>query len=66
MPEKLRDPPEGVVQLRINADTGLRDDSSSMSDWFLNEFTPRRSEDSLSPAALPGTPAQRDVRDQLF
>ena len=66
VPEKLRDPPEGVVQLRINADTGLRDDSSSMAAWFRNEFTPRRSEDSLSPAAVPGTPAQRDVRDQLF
>jgi penicillin-binding protein 1A len=66
VPEKLRDPPEGVVQLRINADTGLRDESSSMSDWFLNEFTPRRSEESLAPAAIPGAPAQRDVRDQLF
>jgi penicillin-binding protein 1A len=66
VPEKLRDPPEGVVQLRINADTGLRDESSSLSDWFLNEFTPRRSEESLAPAAIPGAPAQRDVRDQLF
>jgi penicillin-binding protein 1A len=66
VPEKQRDPPEGVVQLRINADTGLRDESSGLSDWFLNEFTPRRSEDSLAPISLPGAPQPRDVRDQLF
>jgi penicillin-binding protein 1A len=66
VPEKQRDPPEGVVQVRINPDTGLRDDSSNISDWFLSEFTPRRSEDSLAPISLPGTPANRDVRNQLF
>ncbi len=66
IPEKQRDPPDGVVQLRINAETGLRDESSALSDWFLNEFTPRRSEDALAPISLPGAPTQRDVRDQLF
>jgi penicillin-binding protein 1A len=67
VPEKLRDAPDGVVQVRINPDTGLRDDSSNLSDWFLTEFTPRRSEDSLAPISMPGTPATtRDVRDQLF
>jgi hypothetical protein len=54
------------VQVRINPDTGLRDDSSNVSDWFLSEFTPRRSEDSLAPISLPGAPTTRDVRDQLF
>jgi penicillin-binding protein 1A len=66
VPEKVREAPDGVVQVRINPDTGLRDDSSSVSDWFLSEFTPRRSEDSLAPISLPGAPTTRDVRDQLF
>jgi len=66
VPEKLREPPDGVVQLRINAETGLRDESSNLSEWFLSEFTPRRSEDSLAPISLPGAPTTRDVRDQLF
>jgi penicillin-binding protein 1A len=66
VPEKARETPEGVVQLRINPDTGLRDDSSNVSDWFLNEYTPRRSEDSLAPISLPGAPASPDVRNQLF
>ena len=69
LPERQREAPEGVVQLRISPETGLRDDSSNLSDWFLSEFTPRRSEDSLSPISLPGAAAptqSRDVRDQLF
>jgi penicillin-binding protein 1A len=69
IPERVREAPEGVVQVRINAETGLRDDSSNVADWFLNEFTPRRSEDSLAPVSIPGVPApaqSRDVRNQLF
>jgi len=67
VPEKVMEPPEGVVSVRINPETGLRDDSSSVSDWFLNEYTPRRSEDSLAPVSAPGIPTPtRDVRDQLF
>ena len=67
VPELTRDPPPGVVSLRINPDTGLRDDSSRVSDWFLAEFTPRPAQDALAPAlALPGAAPARDVRDQLF
>jgi len=65
VPEKLPDPPPGVVSIRINPESGLRDDGSSLSDWFLAEFTPRAREDSFTPALTPG-PAARDVRDQLF
>lgn len=66
VPEQPYEQPTGVVAMRINPDTGLRDDSSRMTDWFLAEFTPRQQQDSLAPAVLPaGTPA-RDVRDQLF
>ena len=66
MPEQSRvTPPEGVVSVRINPETGLRDDSSRFPDWFLAEFTPRMSQDALAPAICRGDPA-RDVRDQLF
>ena len=66
VPEVVRDPPPGVVSLRIDPDTGLRDDSSRLSDWFYAEFTPRTSQDVLAPALAPGSAPARDVRDQLF
>ena len=66
VPEALPDAPPGVVSLRINAETGLRDDTSRLSDWFLAEFTPRMQMDALAPAAMPGAAPSRDVRDQLF
>jgi penicillin-binding protein 1A len=66
VPEEVPEPPSGVVSLRINPDTGLRDDSSKFSDWFMAEFTPRMAQDALAPALMPGTAPARDVRDQLF
>jgi penicillin-binding protein 1A len=66
VPEQIADAPPGVVSMRINPDTGLRDDSSRVSDWFLAEFTPRMAQDALAPAAMPGAAPSRDVRDQLF
>jgi penicillin-binding protein 1A len=66
VPEQVMEPPSGVVSIRINPDTGLRDDSSRVSDWFLAEFTPRMAQDALAPAAMPGATPARDVRDQLF
>jgi penicillin-binding protein 1A len=66
VPEQVAEPPSGVVSMRINPDTGLRDDSSRVSDWFLAEFTPRMAQDALAPAAMPGAAPARDVRDQLF
>jgi penicillin-binding protein 1A len=67
VPEQAYEPPSGVVSLRINPDTGLRDDSSRYSDWFLSEYTPRMSQDALAPATMvPGATPARDVRDQLF
>jgi penicillin-binding protein 1A len=66
VPEQSRDPPPGVVSVRINPETGLRDDTSRFSDWFLAEFTPRLSQDALAPAVMPGSAPARDVRDQLF
>jgi penicillin-binding protein 1A len=66
VPETLRDPPSGVVSLRINPETGLRDDASNLSEWFMAEFTPRMAQDALAPALMPGSAPARDVRNQLF
>ena len=63
-PEKANETPQGVVQVRINPDTGLRDDASTLSDWFYAEAVPRPRDDTfVSPNA--GRSAQ-DVRNQLF
>jgi penicillin-binding protein 1A len=64
VPEKPLQTPDGVISVRINPDTGLRDDSSNLSEWFLAEFPPRAREDSLTPAA--GGRTGQEVRDQLF
>jgi penicillin-binding protein 1A len=66
VPEQVLETPTGVVQVRINPDTGLRDDSSRVSDYFLAEFAPRMAQDALAPAVMPGAAPARDVRDQLF
>jgi len=66
IPEVLPEPPPGVVSVRINPDTGLRDDASNYSDWFMAEFTPRMAQDALAPALMPGSAPARDVRNQLF
>ena len=66
VPEQVLEAPTGVVQVRINPDTGLRDDSSRVSDYFLAEFAPRMAQDALAPAVMPGAAPARDVRDQLF
>jgi penicillin-binding protein 1A len=66
VPEKPVETPEGVLSLRINADSGLRDDAGSLSEWFFSEYIPRREEPSLArPQASGGRPPQ-DVRNQLF
>ncbi len=57
--------PDGIIAARINADTGLRDDAGSVSEYFLAEFPPRGRDDGLGAQGLPGQPA-RDIREQLF
>jgi len=64
IPEKPLQTPDGVVSVRINAETGLRDDSSSVSEWFYAEFPPRGRDDGLTPAA--GGRTGQEVREQLF
>jgi penicillin-binding protein 1A len=64
VPEKPLQAPDGIISVRINADTGLRDDSSSLSEWFYAEFPPRSRDDALAPAA--GGRTGQEVREQLF
>jgi penicillin-binding protein 1A len=64
MPEKPLQTPEGVISVRINPETGLRDDSSNLSEWFYAEFPPRGRDDALAPAT--GGRTGQEVREQLF
>ena len=68
--------PDGIAVLHINADSGLRDDSGSLTEYFFGEFPPRARDDTLAapapgqpgPSGPPGQPppAGRDIRDQIF
>jgi penicillin-binding protein 1A len=64
VPEKPLRTPDGVISVRINAETGLRDDTSSLSEWFYAEFPPRARDDALAPAT--GGRTGQEVREQLF
>jgi penicillin-binding protein 1A len=64
VPEKPLATPDGVISVRINADSGLRDESSNVSEYFFAEFPPRGREDTLAPVTRGR--AAPDVRDQLF
>jgi penicillin-binding protein 1A len=55
--------PDGIVAVKINPDTGLRDESGGgLVEYFFSEFPPRSRDEGLGPAASPG----KDIRDQLF
>ena len=64
VPEKPLAVPDGVISVRINEATGLRDDAGGLSEWFFAEFPPRGRDETLAPAVPGRTP--QDVRDQLF
>jgi penicillin-binding protein 1A len=67
LPERPPAVPEGVLSVRINAETGLKDEGSAVSDYFYAEFPPRSGGDALAPsAAAPAGQKSPDVRDQLF
>jgi penicillin-binding protein 1A len=61
-PEASMPMPDGIIAVKINPDSGLRDDGSSLTDYFYAEFPPRGREESLVPVGQPA----RDIRDQLF
>ena len=64
VPETPLTPPDGVISVRINPDTGLRDDSSTLTDYFFAEYPPAGRGEGLAPP-VPGRTTQ-DVREQLF
>ena len=52
VPEQPREPPDGVVSVRINPRHGLRDDTErGCPTTSCAEFTPRKAQDALAPAA---------------
>lgn len=63
VPEKPLVPPEGVVAVKVNPETGLRDDAG-VSEYFFAEFMPAARSEGLG-AQVPGR-TQQDVRDQIF
>jgi penicillin-binding protein 1A len=66
LPEKIPAAPGGLLNVRINAETGLKDEAGTVSEYFYAEFPPRGGGDALAPAtAVPGQKSP-DVRDQLF
>jgi penicillin-binding protein 1A len=60
-PEANLPMPDGILALTVNAETGLRDDAGTITEYFLAEFPPRRRDDSFVPGK-----AAKDIRDQLF
>ncbi|MCC7327010.1 MAG: penicillin-binding protein 1A [Burkholderiales bacterium] len=64
VPEAPFAPPEGVISMRIDPESGLRDDSSALSEYFFAEFPPASRVQPLAPVTPGRTP--QDVRDQIF
>ena len=63
--EVARTPPEGVVQARINPETGLRDgEGRGLVEYFYQEFLPAERDGDRPPGA--GAKPAEDVKGQLF
>jgi penicillin-binding protein 1A len=65
VPEKPLAPPEGMISVRVNPETGLRDDGSGVAEYFFAEFPPAEGRSDGLAAPVPGR-ATQDVRDQIF
>ncbi|HZQ62809.1 MAG TPA: penicillin-binding protein 1A [Casimicrobiaceae bacterium] len=61
-PEATLPMPEGLINVRINPETGLRDDFGGISEVFYAEYPPRRDDTLAAPVPASG----RDIREQLF
>ena len=67
--ERARNVPEGVVQVRINPETGLRDpDGRGIVDYFYQEFQPAERDSESAPlGVVPGNAKPpEEVKSQLF
>jgi penicillin-binding protein 1A len=67
VPQESLVTPPGVVQVRINPDTGLRlaDGSAGIVDYFYQEFLPPE-EGAAAPRTVDSARPPEDVRNQLF
>jgi penicillin-binding protein 1A len=65
VPEKPLTPPEGVVTIKVNPDSGLRDDTNGVAEYFFAEYPPAGRGEGLAPTQVPGRTTE-DVREQLF
>jgi penicillin-binding protein 1A len=67
VPEQPLTPPNGVVAMRVNPDTGLRmaDAQGGVVDYFYNEFLPPEQE-TLIGGVTGGDRPREEVRNQLF
>ena len=61
LPEANLPMPAGIIAVTINAESGLKDESGGLTEYFLAEFPPRSRDDSLTPVKT-----GKDIRDQLF
>jgi penicillin-binding protein 1A len=67
VPEQALTPPNGVVAMRVNPETGLRvaDAQSGIVDYFYQEYLPPEQE-TLVGGVLGGERPREEVRNQLF
>ena len=66
VPEQPLEPPDGVVAMRVNPDTGQRatDSQTGVLDYFYQEFPPPEPETLIG--GVTGNERPEDVRNQLF
>ncbi len=67
--EQARSVPDGVVQARVDSETGLRDaEGRGIADYFYQEFLPaaRDGEPASPAAAMGGAKPPEEVKSQLF
>jgi penicillin-binding protein 1A len=66
--EQPRAVPEGIVQARISAESGLRDPDGRISEYFYQEFLPAERDGEAAPVGAPAGAAkpQEEVKSQLF
>jgi membrane carboxypeptidase/penicillin-binding protein len=68
VPETTLTPPEGVVALLINPQTGLQqmDGTGAIRDYFYQEFLPGRHDAELGLKPDDSEKPQEEIKNQLF
>jgi penicillin-binding protein 1A len=60
-PETEFSMPDGVIAVKVDATSGLKDETGEITEYFYSEFPPRGRDDSLAPGRT-----GKDIRDQIF